>query len=535
MGAPYTAGMTTNLFATPGSSEPVDGWLVRLPSDWTLERALVLRYGSERVPVEVRRTSEPPDAYALVARQVQRGLHDLVLRVRVGRTPGPSMWSVVPFSYDAAGEHMPQEAHRVTRRVDVQPASARKAPDAGRRALAFREAAPLLLRRERLPRLDADFTVEFWMKTTGLGEVVLSTWTGEAAEPYPMEAMVDATGRLRYYCGRQGQHVSLTTRAPLADGLWHHVALVHKAAEQRLILLHDGMAVDSLGGLTLPPAARPYLAVGGRVPKEGTTAGRSVTGRLAYSGQLDEMRIWPIARSARALNETARRTLREEQHEGLVYLGFDRDLPSDLVAARPPSVETVASDLVFNMPLRDLRATVDDGTIRLAWTAPDPRVEAFVIERSIGGEPFRTVGRVRPRPLEPGAEGPQYEFSDPRGSGQVVYYRIRQQFADGTERLSGTLKIGLGAPDRSKVTLIGSFPNPFSETTTIAYEVHQTQPVQLTVWNLSGRQIATLVDDVQAPGYYEHLFRSDNLPSGTYFVRLNTPNNTVSHKMVLLK
>lgn len=541
MGASYAAGTTINLFAAPRSSEPVDGWVVRLPNDWTLDRAVVLRYGSERVPVEVRRvTDEASNTYAVVAPRAQRRPVELILRANVGRTPGDAVWAVVPFAYDPRGHRVLQENRRVTRRVEVRDAFARsdETARAENYALAFQKSAPLLLRRDALPRLasDVDFTVEFWMRTTGMKEVVLSTWTGDESDPYPFEVVVDASGRLRYYHGQQNQHESITTRAPIADGRWHHLAVVHKAEQQRLVLLHEGTPVDSLRNVTLPSTSSAYLAVGGRIPA-GSASPREASRRSAYSGQLDAMRFWEAARSPALVRRTARRALTTEQHEGLVALDVDDEWPRQLIAARPDEVERVASGLTFNMPLRDLQATVEAGTIHLAWEADNPNIEAFVVERSVEGDQFQRVGRVRSEPSTADRDGDvaRYEFADDQGAGQIVYYRIRQQFADDTERISGTLKIGLGAPEQRETTLIGNFPNPFSETTTIAYEVHETQPVTLTVWNVSGHRIATLADDTHTPGYYEHTFQAENLPSGTYFVRLEAPDVSASHRMVVLK
>jgi hypothetical protein len=134
-------------------------------------------------------------------------------------------------------------------------------------------------------------------------------------------------------------------------------------------------------------------------------------------------------------------------------------------------------------------------------------------------------------------EIPEFSYTDQEVPEQVVYYRIRQQRTDGVERTSGTIKIGLGAAEKEQtpVELVGNFPNPFSETTTISYEVRSPQSVTLTVWNLKGHQVGELATGPKAPGYHEVSFSAEDLTSGTYFVRLETPNGTQSHRMVVLK
>ena len=536
VGAPtYTAGATTNLFAAPNGSGRVDGWVVQLPTGWTVDGVTVLRYGSERVAAAVQVVEEAsPNTHAIVLDRRQQGPHEIIVKATVGAVEGAQSWSLVPFTYEPMGYRSMRDGQRITRDVKVRAASSEDAAGA-HRALAFASDEPLLLRAEALPAFtaDADFTVELWLKTTGLDEVVLSAWTGDEREAYPLEIMVDASGRLRYYCGQQGRHESLTTRAPVADGRWHHLAIVHRAAQQRIVLLREGQPVDSLQHVALPTRPPSRVAVGGRVPSSNAAGRDDGTSSLAYTGQMDELRLWATARSATALRSTARRALTSVPSSDLVQFRFEEDPPSEVIEQWPQGVRRVASSLSLNAPLQNLQATVENGTVHLDWEANDPETDVFIVERSIEGQPFQPVGRVRPRRTEAGDV--RHMFSDTKVTGQVVYYRIRQRFQNGSERISGTLKIGLGAPDQRGASLIGNFPNPFSAGTTIAYEVRTTQRVQLTIWDLSGQQVTTLVDDTRTPGYYEEPFQTNNLPSGTYFVRLQTPSETASHRMVVLK
>jgi len=534
-GPVYTAGTPANLFATPPAGERVDGWLVRLPDGWAIEKVTVLRYGSERVPSTIRAVEEaPPNTHAVVLDQRQHGPHDVIVGATVGAAEGRYTWSLTPFTYEPMGYRAVREDQRLTREIRVRAEPSETGGEA-HRALSLAAGAPVLMRADALPPIvdDADFTIEFWLKTTGLDEVVLSTWTGDEREAYPLELMVDASGRLRYYCGQQGQHRSITTRAPVADGRWHHVAVVHRAAQQRIVLLRGGQPVDSLQRVQIPASAQSHLALGGRVPSAAAAARSEGASSGALSGQVDELRFWATDRSTAALRATARRVLSDASEPGFAQLRFEDETPPGWVDQWPAGVQQEASTLLLNAPLQDLEATVEEGTVQLSWEADPAATDVFVIERSVEGEPFQPVGRVRPAASDEGAT--RQRFSDSQVTGQVVYYRIRQRFVNGTERMSGTLKLGLGAQRQQGVSLIGNFPNPFSTTTTIAYEVRSSQPVQLTIWDLAGQRVTTLVDDTHAPGYYEQSFQAENLPSGTYFVRLQTPTETASHRMVVLK
>lgn len=87
----------------------------------------------------------------------------------------------------------------------------------------------------------------------------------------------------------------------------------------------------------------------------------------------------------------------------------------------------------------------------------------------------------------------------------------------------------------TKIILNNAYPNPFNPTTNITYSINKTQPIKLTIFNLNGKEVATLVDAIQTPGLYNSSFNAHNLPSGTYLISLVTLNETLSQKVTLLK
>ncbi|HTP80610.1 MAG TPA: glycosyl hydrolase family 18 protein [Bacteroidota bacterium] len=80
-----------------------------------------------------------------------------------------------------------------------------------------------------------------------------------------------------------------------------------------------------------------------------------------------------------------------------------------------------------------------------------------------------------------------------------------------------------------------NYPNPFNPSTTINYSVPVSGHVKLSVYNLLGVEVRSLVDEMQAPGAYRVVFRADDLASGVYFYRLQSDYVVKSMKMVLLK
>jgi len=80
-----------------------------------------------------------------------------------------------------------------------------------------------------------------------------------------------------------------------------------------------------------------------------------------------------------------------------------------------------------------------------------------------------------------------------------------------------------------------NYPNPFNPNTKIRYELPETSPVRLTVYNLLGEKVANLVDEEQSLGVYEVDFNGSNLSSGTYIYVLQTNNYRLQRKMTVLK
>ena len=59
--------------------------------------------------------------------------------------------------------------------------------------------------------------------------------------------------------------------------------------------------------------------------------------------------------------------------------------------------------------------------------------------------------------------------------------------------------------------------------------------VQIIIFDLTGKQVETLINDFQTPGYHAVHWNADNLPSGVYLIRMDSGDFTQTQKMVLIK
>ncbi len=80
-----------------------------------------------------------------------------------------------------------------------------------------------------------------------------------------------------------------------------------------------------------------------------------------------------------------------------------------------------------------------------------------------------------------------------------------------------------------------NYPNPFNPATSIRYELAAKGHVTLKVYDILGRQVASLVDAVQSPGQHDVVFDGSRLASGVYFYRITTGTFVQTMKMVLMK
>jgi len=99
-------------------------------------------------------------------------------------------------------------------------------------------------------------------------------------------------------------------------------------------------------------------------------------------------------------------------------------------------------------------------------------------------------------------------------------------------------KAGAGNKDVEKVTeysLVQNYPNPFNPITTINYSIKSAGMVTLKAYDMLGREVATLVNEMKGAGNFSVEFNASELPSGIYVYRLTAGNFVDTKKLILLK
>lgn len=121
------------------------------------------------------------------------------------------------------------------------------------------------------------------------------------------------------------------------------------------------------------------------------------------------------------------------------------------------------------------------------------------------------------------------------------YYRVRAYNSAGVSASSNTINVTLVDIKEDEIpiefSLEQNYPNPFNPSTTISYQLPTAGYVTLKVYDVLGREVATLVDENQVAGIYNSKFTTQNygLTSGVYFYTLKTGNYVQTNKMILVK
>jgi len=90
-------------------------------------------------------------------------------------------------------------------------------------------------------------------------------------------------------------------------------------------------------------------------------------------------------------------------------------------------------------------------------------------------------------------------------------------------------------PIPNTLQLLQNYPNPFNPSTTIEYDLPRRLNVRLSVYDVLGRPMATIVNGIEEPGTHRAKFDASHLSGGVYFYRLSAGNFAQTRKLILMK
>jgi uncharacterized repeat protein (TIGR01451 family) len=192
----------------------------------------------------------------------------------------------------------------------------------------------------------------------------------------------------------------------------------------------------------------------------------------------------------------------------------------------------IANNFVLPVELARFTATTSGEAVTLRWeTASETNNAGFDVERAVGEGAFEQIG------FEPGigttTESQTYRFVDRNlPFAGTVHYRLKQVDLDGTTEYSEPVAIRFTA---SALELLPSAPNPFAASTQLRYALPKNARVDLHVYDLLSRCVATLVDTKQPAVRYTVMLDGEDLTSGTYFVRLRADTQVRTQRVTVVR
>jgi hypothetical protein len=181
------------------------------------------------------------------------------------------------------------------------------------------------------------------------------------------------------------------------------------------------------------------------------------------------------------------------------------------------------------------------GKVDLHWGVnSEISVDRYVIERSSDGVNFADIGFVNAVGNIDTAKNYTYEDVT-AGKGVTYSYRIRQITNDGAQELTSKITVVTTGvkenPARISYTydLGQNFPNPFNPATHVRFSISNLGFVTLKIYNIIGKEVATLIKEEMKPGSYTIRWDASEFPSGIYFSRLLAGTFSATRKLVLLK
>ena len=193
---------------------------------------------------------------------------------------------------------------------------------------------------------------------------------------------------------------------------------------------------------------------------------------------------------------------------------------------------------IIPVELSSFKSAILNHNIQLTWTTlSETNNYGFEIERSSDGINFVKIGFVEGNGTT--AEEHSYSFVDQDLTSGVYYYRLKQIDFDGSFTYSEILTVEVKIPD--SYILEQNYPNPFNPETTIRFQIPAAQRIVLTIYNIQGQKVKTLIDEQMQPGSHSVIWdgideSGNKVASGIYIYTLQSSTGyKASKKMILIK
>lgn len=207
------------------------------------------------------------------------------------------------------------------------------------------------------------------------------------------------------------------------------------------------------------------------------------------------------------------------------------------------AVDTVCADryLDWFLPAELVSFEVIGGEneIILVWrSASESNMSSWEVERRAEGSSFNLLAQI---PAANASNGHTYRYADESIQYGFVYdYRLVDVDVNGVRTVHGDFQRSASSTGNSgslfpEYRLADNYPNPFNPVTHISFALAEAGFTSLKVYDIVGKEVATLMEGQLEAGEHSATFKASNLPSGIYFYSLSSGTFSQTKKMILMK
>ena len=190
------------------------------------------------------------------------------------------------------------------------------------------------------------------------------------------------------------------------------------------------------------------------------------------------------------------------------------------------------SEMIVPVELTNFTAKTNGADVILDWsTATELNNSGFEVQKKSGSEEWYSIGFIQGSGTT--QQRHNYSFTDYSISPGIYSYRLKQTDFDGSFEFSPEVEVEVSSP--KEFILEQNYPNPFNPSTAIRYSLPVQSRVILKIYDVLGREVATLVDDIQDAGFRTVEWDANGIASGMYFYRIVAGDIRAIRRMVLIK
>jgi hypothetical protein len=309
--------------------------------------------------------------------------------------------------------------------------------------------------------------------------------------------------------GLRGTSIGDLGALPPSTNVWHHVAGVYNFDQSIAQLFFDGNKVAEKENVTgnLQTSLDP-LYIGTKYP--GAPYGDY------FYGMIDEVRVWNIARTQPEIEMYMDRELQRTEPGLVGYWSFNEGsgpITYDITSNNNDGY--LNGDVLWvksNAPLSN-------------WIIADPQSGICYVDSTIN-----ILISVNAVDLDLGDYYTSIIVSsnDPQNSNLIIPVLLKVTSSLGIDdQIAGNIP--------KKFSLSYNYPNPFNPVTMINYQLPITNYVDLSIYNLLGQKVKTLVSEKQNAGYHQVEWDASGFASGIYYYRIEADEFQDVKKMILIK